>query len=127
MNNMLKLMASILFISSGATFANENNCDLEKGKRLFSKCAACHTLAADKHMMGPSLHNLAERKAGSVQKFRYSNALKNSDIHWDQDSLNHFLKSPMSYIPGTTMPFGGLRNDADRQALVCYLLAQKNT
>jgi cytochrome c2 len=36
--------------------------------------------------------------------------------------LDAFLTDPQALVPGTAMPFGGIRNSPQRLALVCYLL-----
>jgi len=109
---------------SAAMSARASDCDTAQGKRVFEKCAACHSLLAGQHMMGPSLNELNGRKAGTVGGFNFSIALRDSGIIWNDITLNAFLKSPQSFIPGTVMPFGGIQNAAERAALVCYLVSR---
>lgn len=73
-------------------------------------------------MMGPSLHGLNGRRAGGVDGFAYSSALRGSEVVWNDATLDAFLKSPQAFLPGTAMPFGGIQNAEERAALVCYLL-----
>lgn len=73
--------------------------------------------------MGPSLASLEGRKAGSVDGFLFSAAMESSDIVWDQDSLSAFLANPSEFMPGMVMPFGGLRDETQRNALVEFLLS----
>ncbi len=73
-------------------------------------------------MMGPSLAGLSGRKAGSVEGFAYSPALEESEVVWSQETLSAFLENPIQYIPGNLMPFGGLRKQEQREALIEYLL-----
>ena len=114
-------IATALLVLGAAQFASAAECDKPAGEKAFVKCAACHSLEKGKHLAGPSLANLIGRKAGSVEGFLFSFAMEQSDITWNIESLDAFLKSPMQYIPGMVMPFGGLRDDAERQALVCWL------
>jgi cytochrome c len=63
------------------------------GQRVFGACAACHSLQPDKNMTGPSLANLWNRKAGGLPSFsRYSPALKSSDIVWNDQTLDEWIK-----------------------------------
>src|SRR4030088_759638 len=81
--------------------------DAEKGKEAFVKCVACHPLD-NKNSLGPSLRGIVGRKAGSVEGFRYSRAMKNANIVWDEKTLDAFLDEPQKVVPGTTMPFSGI-------------------
>lgn len=109
---------------SVAMSARASDCDAAQGEQGFEKCAACHSLLAGQHMMGPSLNGLNGRKAGTVDGFNFSIAMRDSGIVWNSVTLNEFLKSPQSFIPGTVMPFGGIRNATERAALVCYLVSR---
>jgi cytochrome c len=98
-------------------------CDASLGAEAFaSKCAACHSLEAGQHMTGPSLHELAGRRAGTVSGFNFSAAMSESGIVWSSASLEAFLTSPQTYVRGTVMPFGGVKNATERAAIVCYLV-----
>ncbi|MBV8497270.1 MAG: c-type cytochrome [Gammaproteobacteria bacterium] len=107
-------------IASAAT-----DCDTTRGGEAFAtKCAVCHSLEAGRHLAGPSLQGLAGRAAGTVPGFNFSAAMSASGIEWNAATLAAFLASPQTYIRGTVMPFGGIRNPAERSALVCYLVPE---
>jgi cytochrome c len=73
-------------------------------------------------MTGPSLANLWGRKAGSLTSFeRYSDALKSSEIIWDDRSLNTWLTNPQQMVPGNDMPFGGIKDASVRADLLAFL------
>ena len=91
------------------------------GERLFNQCKACHVLDAGVNRVGPSLANLKGRTAGTVDGFRYSPALANSGIVWEEDTLKAYLADPRGYIPGNRMAFRGINKEEDRDALVDYL------
>jgi cytochrome c2 len=95
------------------------------GKRQFTKCMACHSLEQGVNMMGPSLAGLLGRKAGSVEGFNYSAAMRQSRIVWNRETLAAFLENPGQYVPGTTMPFAGLAKPGPREALIEFLLSPK--
>lgn len=96
--------------------------DAVKGKRVFMRCQACHTLVAGKHRMGPSIANLFGREAGTAAGFpRYSNALKEADFLWSEAALDEWLAAPKAFLPGNKMPFAGVPKPQDRKDLLAYL------
>jgi cytochrome c len=98
--------------------------DAERGKEVFLKCVACHPLDS-KNSLGPNLRGVLGRKAGSVEGFRYSRAMKNADIVWDEKTLDAFLDDPQKVVPGTTMPFSGIPDPRERADLIAYLATLK--
>jgi len=91
------------------------------GERAFrARCAACHSVEPGQNRAGPSLAGVIGRKAGSVEGARYSQALRNSGITWDAQSLEGFLADPRQAVPGTSMTVA-LRDPAQRAAIIAYL------
>jgi cytochrome c len=98
--------------------------DAKRGVQAYKACAACHSLEAGRHLTGPSLGQLFGRKAGSASKFlRYSDALKRSDVVWDENTLDSWLRDPDKFIPGNEMSFPGIKDDKARRDLIAYLKA----
>ena len=95
--------------------------DLAAGKASFAKCKACHSLEEGKNEIGPSLHGLFGRKAGTAPKFNYSAANKSSGIVWKEDTLFQYLENPQKFVPGTKMVFPGIKSEKERHALIEYL------
>lgn len=93
--------------------------DATRGEAIYSRCLACHALAYDR--TGPRHCGLFGRRAGSVPGFAYSTAMKNSKIIWDEKTLNWFLTSPMTAIPGTAMGYAGIPDAQERVDLIAYL------
>jgi len=101
-------------------FSIANAADPVNGKKVFKKCAACHSLQEGKNKIGPSLHNLLDRKAGSVEGYKYSKAMKNSDVVWDEESLDKFLTKPRKFIKKTKMSFLGIKKKSLRDDLISF-------
>ena len=96
--------------------------DIEKGKKVFKKCAACHLVDKEKNKTGPHLVNVFGREAGSLESYtKYSKAIKASGIIWDEESLDGFLTKPKAYLKGTRMAYAGLKKEADRANVIAYL------
>ncbi len=94
--------------------------DAAQGEHAFMKCALCH--AKDKtNGLGPGLSGVIGRHAGSVPGFRYSEAMKNSNIVWDEKSLDAFIMAPQKALTGTTMAFAGIPDQEERNDLIAYL------
>lgn len=101
--------------------------DPAEGAKAFRACAACHSLATDRNMTGPSLAGIWGRKAGSLKSFdRYSRALKSSAIVWNQKTLDAWLKSPATFIPGNDMNFRGIPDAQQRADLIAFLKAESS-
>ncbi len=94
----------------------------EKGRKVFIRCQACHSLKEGQNRVGPSLHGIIGRKAGSLASFtRYSPAMKSADVVWNDETLNEYLKNPRAFLPGNAMPFPGLPKEEDRENLIAFL------
>ena len=94
---------------------------IERGARLFAKCQACHTLEPNgRNKVGPRLHGLFGRPAGSVPDYPYSEALKRAKIVWSEGTLDTFLAGTAEMVPGTKM-YAGIARREDRRALIEFL------
>lgn len=105
------------------TAASADDCDLQKGARSFAnKCAICHATAVGTgHTVGPNLHGVAGRAIGQAEGFTYSAALAGAGSQWDDTRLDAFLAAPNKAMPGTAMPFQGLKSAAERRHLICFI------
>ena len=101
-------------------FSIANAADPVNGKKVFKKCAACHSLQEGKNKIGPPLNNLLGRKAGSVEGYKYSKAMKNSGVVWDEESLDKFLTKPRKFIKRTKMSFWGIKKKSLRDDLISF-------
>ncbi|WP_299396983.1 cytochrome c family protein [Pelagibius sp.] len=94
--------------------------DAAAGELVFRQCAACHTVEPDRHRAGPSLYGVFGQQAGAVEGFRYSRAMREADVVWDEETLTAYLADPNGFLPGTSMRIA-LRNAEDAPDLIAYL------
>jgi cytochrome c len=102
--------------------------NLKRGQLLYMVCKACHDVEAGlPHKVGPNLHGMFGRKAGTAEGFRYTDALVKSGIVWTPETMDTWLKQPGAMVPGNGMAFAGIANDADRASLVAWLMANSGS
>jgi len=118
--SLLTFAASVAFAASaGTAFAAG---DAAAGEKVFAKCKACHQVGEGaKNAVAPELNGVEGRKAGSVEGYNYSEAMKNSGIAWDAASFKEFIKNPKAKVPGTKMIFQGLASEGDQDNVWAYL------
>jgi cytochrome c len=100
--------------------------DPARDTRAFAKCYACHSLdPAETGLPGPTLHRLFGRRAGSLPGYEFSETMveagRRQGLVWTPETLDRFLADPEGTLPGTLMGFIGLRDAAERKALIEYL------
>lgn len=98
----------------------------QDGAQIFkTNCTVCHSAEPGQSKIGPPLFGVVGRKAGTAPNYTYSGAMKDSGLTWTPDQLEIYLASPMTVVPNTKMLFVGLKNAADRKALIAYLATLK--
>jgi cytochrome c len=87
-------------------------------------CRTCHTIREGDNRLGPNLHKILGRKAGSLPNYGYSTAMKGADFVWDQAMLDRFIANPDQVVAGHSMtPYGGIASAEDRAKIVGFLEA----
>ena len=99
--------------------------DYSLGRRTFKNCGSCHTVVeGGTNVVGPNLHGIFGRQAGTLEGFSYSTALEDADFEWTPDRLESWLANPRDYLPGNKMSFAGVRRPEDRHAVIAYLMVE---
>jgi cytochrome c len=124
---VLLTVSGILAISAAAASDLEQRlagASLQRGQLLYLQCRACHDVEAGlPHKVGPNLHGIFGRKAGTAAGFKYTDAMAHSDIAWTPETMDTWLRQPGAMVPGNGMAFPGIVNEADRASLIAWLLA----
>ena len=116
------MVALCLVAASAPSHADDAQVgDVKAGLKVFRKCKACHYADRPKHRTGPHLIDVFGRVAGALEDFKYSKAMKESNITWDDESMTAFLRAPKKYLKGTKMVFVGLRKEEDIVNVIAYL------
>ncbi|MEE2745606.1 MAG: c-type cytochrome [Pseudomonadota bacterium] len=113
------------------TILNEalSQSDIARGKKVFNKCKACHSLKKAKHKIGPSLYGLLGRKAGSETGYKRYKGLKGADWVWTENELMEYLADPKKYVKRKTGKRSSmilkLKKERDRTNVIGYLKSIK--
>jgi len=99
--------------------------DAAAGQRVFNQCRACHVIDAGvRSTVGPNLHGVFGRRAGTLEGFRYSANMKEKGeggLVWSEETLRPYITNPKQVVPAGSMSFPGLRNEQQVNDLIAYL------
>jgi len=113
------LTFSITFLTAASVAQAQG--DAVRGEKKFEECASCHSVERGSNGVGPNLAGLFERKAGALDDYRYSPALKRSGLTWTAKNLDDFVADPQKLVPANRMPYAGMADAGDRADLIAYL------
>jgi cytochrome c len=93
------------------------------GQQAFNNaCRTCHMVKEGDNRLGPNLHKVVGRKAGSLPDYGFSSAMKEAGFVWDEEKLDRFMANPDEVVPGNSMkPYGGLASGEDRKKIIAFL------
>jgi cytochrome c len=98
----------------------------QDGEAAFKRqCTICHATQAGQNKVGPSMAGIVGRKAGTIQGFQYSDAMKGSNITWDIDTLSKYIADPKAVVPNGKMVFAGVKKPEDVQLILEYIKTLK--
>jgi cytochrome c len=94
------------------------------GKQAFNNsCRTCHSVKEGDNRLGPNLHKIVGRKAGSLPNYNYSPSMKQADFTWDEDKLTRFMVKPDEIVSDNKMqPYGGIAKE-EAAKVIAYLQA----
>ncbi len=96
--------------------------DPGRGKKVFRKCAACHTVEkGGRKKIGPNLWGIVGAPAGAREGFRYSRAMAAFGGSWTPERLDAYLTKPRALVKGGSMSFVGLKRGRDRADVIAFL------
>jgi cytochrome c len=96
--------------------------DAAKGKQVFNLCSPCHSIGPGAtNKIGPELNGLDGRHSGTAPGFDYSDANKKSGIVWGEATFKQYIQNPSAMVPGTKMPFAGVKDPQKVNDLWAYL------
>jgi cytochrome c len=119
-------MAWMLSSPSALPEASQDK-EADSGQQAFNNaCRTCHMVREGDNRLGPNLHKIVGRKAGSLPNYAYSSAMKEAGLVWDEEKLDRFIANPDQVVPGSSMkPFGGLSSSDDRKKIIAFLAQQQ--
>jgi len=92
------------------------------GQIMFEhRCRSCHADDPAQKSYGPSLVGVVGRKAGTLDGFSYSDALKASGLIWSEASLKAWMADNTTIMPGTRMRHVGVTEPIEQDFIVAYL------
>ena len=99
--------------------------DYNRGKRTWKLCQSCHMTAEGAgHLVGPNLYGLFDRQIGTAEGFAYSDVVANAGFMWTPEQVDNWLENPSTFLRGNRMSFAGVRREADRTAVIAYLMTE---
>lgn len=123
----LLVLSAVLTMLLTSLPAHAEGGDPDAGERLFRACAPCHQIGAGARSgVGPHFDGLFGRRAGSLEGFRYSGAMRRKGedgLAWDEATLDAYLEKPRAYVPGTRMSYRGMAEAQARADVIAYLKA----
>ncbi|MGH6917532.1 MAG: c-type cytochrome [Geminicoccaceae bacterium] len=118
-------LAAALALLSGAALAQDDGAAREAQLAFNNHCRTCHVTDEGDNRLGPSLHGIIGREAGSTPGFAYSAAMANADIVWDEATLDRFIANPDAVVSGHSMkPYTGITDAGERARIIAFLEAE---
>jgi cytochrome c len=122
------LESRIVCLSAIALLVSSPGMSQDGALQIFNNaCRTCHTTREGDNRLGPNLHNILGRKAGSLPDYNFSSAMKDAGFVWDEEKLERFIAHPDEVVPGNNMrPYGGLASAEDRAKVAAFLRSVTN-
>lgn len=93
----------------------------QRGGQLFKEhCQKCHKQPGSR-AKGPHLVNVYGAKAALLTDFKYSEAMRTSNLTWDEATLDAYIANPKKALPQTRMLMDGIAKAQDRADIIAYI------
>ena len=122
------LLLSVTALAMIQAIHSAHAADANAGKTTFrAQCGLCHSAEPNDNggAQGPSLQGIFGRAAASNPDFSYTEALRSSGLTWNAETLDRFLASPTTVVPGSAMVVP-LTKDEERANVIAYFEALAN-
>lgn len=122
MKRTLAVLPAVIFFVVAPADVSLPAGDPAKGSTIFTQCSACHTVGPGaQKSVGPVLNGVLGRRSATAAGYRYSGAMRNAGLVWDEPTLAKFLRGPEQMLPGTKMLFPGLTSDQEVADVIAYM------
>ncbi|MFW2542914.1 c-type cytochrome [Primorskyibacter sp. 2E107] len=108
MNKNVVAMVALISSSTAAFAESHASGDPAEGEKVFRQCRSCHMIQdADGNdiqkggQVGPNLYGVAGRTAGSVDDFRYSDAMVaagEAGLAWDEEHFVPYVQDATGFL-----------------------------
>ena len=116
------LLSGIAYVLSSPSALPQASQDADGQQAFNNACRTCHIVRQGENRLGPNLHGIVGRKAGSLPDYAFSSAMKEAGFVWDAEKLDRFIANPDEVVPGNRMkPYGGLSSSEERKKIIAFL------
>jgi cytochrome c len=124
----MRLFFVVSFVMSSVVAAQPAASEDDAGAKLFKNhCGACHAIdPAAPARQGPNLHGVLQRKAGTLEGYKYSPGLKAVGWQWTPEQLDLWLTDAKALVPDTLMSAYKQKDPDKRKLVIDYLTANAN-
>jgi cytochrome c len=125
--HLIAALSAIACLLSSPSALPQAATEPASGQLAFNNaCRTCHLTREGDNRLGPNLHKIVGRKAGSLPDYKYSSSMKEAEFVWDEAKLDRFIANPDEVVPGNNMkPYGGLTSKDDRAKIIAFLAQAK--
>jgi cytochrome c len=123
----LRFSAVVLTSLSLTAGATDAAADDAAAKLFLNHCGACHTIdPAAAPRQGPNLHGVLQRRAGTLDGYKFSAGLKAAGWQWTPEQLDLWLTDPKALVPDTLMSVYKQKDAEKRKLIIDYLAANSS-
>lgn len=116
---MLRHILTAALLVTGSAVAAQDGDASDPELAFNNNCRTCHSRDEGDNRLGPNLHAIVGREAGSAEGYGYSDALAKADFAWDEETLDAWIANPDDVVTGHKMePYDGISDEAVRGAII---------